>query len=74
MTQADYFDALEVRPILGRGFEPSENTGRNAHPVTVISYQMWKERFRGDPGIIVIKLGVLALLIRRCTTKKGVAF
>jgi len=48
IVSANYFDALGVRPILGRGFEPAENTGRNAHPVVVISYQMWKERFHGD--------------------------
>jgi macrolide transport system ATP-binding/permease protein len=52
IVSANYFDALGVRPILGRGFEPAENTGRNAHPVVVISYQMWKERFHGDPAII----------------------
>jgi predicted permease len=52
IVSANYFDALGVRPILGRGFEPAENFGRNAHPVVVISYQMWKERFRGDPAII----------------------
>src|SRR5580658_1405142 len=52
VVSANYFDALGVRPILGRGFEPAENLGRNAHPVTVISYQMWKERFHGDPAII----------------------
>jgi predicted permease len=52
IVSANYFDALGVRPILGRGFEPAENSGRNAHPVVVISYQMWKERFHGDPAII----------------------
>ncbi len=52
VVSANYFDALGVRPILGRAFEPAENFGRNAHPVTVISYQMWKERFHGDPEII----------------------
>ncbi|HKE22202.1 MAG TPA: ABC transporter permease [Bryobacteraceae bacterium] len=52
VVSANYFDALGVRPILGRGFEPSENVGRNAHPVTVISYQMWRERFGGDPQIV----------------------
>ena len=52
VVSANYFDALGVRPILGRGFEPAEDFGRNAHPVTVISYQMWKERFHGDPAII----------------------
>jgi len=52
VVSANYFDALGVRPALGRGFEPAEDFGRNAHPVTVISYQMWKERFHGDPAII----------------------
>jgi predicted permease len=52
IVSANYFDALGVRPILGRGFEPQENQGRNAHPVVVISYQMWQDRFRGDPAII----------------------
>jgi predicted permease len=52
MVSANYFDAIGVRPLLGRGFEPGEDAGRNAHPVTVISYQMWQDRFRGDPSII----------------------
>lgn len=52
IVSANYFDALGVHPILGRGFEPGEDSGRNAHPVTVISYQMWKDRFNGDPAII----------------------
>jgi predicted permease len=52
VVSANYFDALGVRPILGRGFEPAENLGRNAHPVTVISYQMWQGRFHGDPSVV----------------------
>jgi len=48
----NYFNAIGVRPILGRGFEPGEEVGRNAHPMTVISYQLWKARFNGDPQII----------------------
>jgi predicted permease len=52
VVSSNYFDALGVHPILGRGFEPEEESGRNSHPVTVISYWMWKERFHGDPGII----------------------
>jgi predicted permease len=52
MVSANYFDAIGVRPILGRAFEPGEDTGRNAHPVTVISYQMWQERFHGDPNVV----------------------
>src|SRR5438874_2333618 len=52
IVSANYFDALGVRPILGRGFRPEEGTGRNAHPVTVISYLTWQNRYKGDPEII----------------------
>jgi predicted permease len=52
IVSANYFDALGVKPILGRGFQPEEGEGRNAHPVTVISYQTWKDRYKGDPEII----------------------
>src|SRR6185437_1675055 len=45
IVSANYFDALGIRPILGRGFRPGEDTGHNAHPVTVISYQMWQNTF-----------------------------
>src|SRR6266705_3872432 len=52
IVSANYFDAIGVHPILGRGFEPGEDSGRNAHPVTVISYQLWQGRFKGDPQIV----------------------
>jgi macrolide transport system ATP-binding/permease protein len=52
IVSANYFDAIGVRPILGRGFEPDEDSGRSAHPVTVISYQLWQGRFKGDPQIV----------------------
>jgi hypothetical protein len=37
VVSANYFLALGVRPVLGRGFLPEEDFGRDAHPVTVIS-------------------------------------
>jgi len=52
IVSANYFDAIGVHPILGRGFEPGEDTGRNAHPVAVISYQLWQSRFKGDQQVI----------------------
>ncbi len=52
IVSANYFDALGIKPILGRGFRPEEGTGRNAHPVTVISYRSWKDRYNFDPDII----------------------
>ena len=52
IVSANYFDALGVKPILGRGFRPEEGAGRNAHPVTVIGYKTWKDRYGGDPNIV----------------------
>ncbi|PYQ95686.1 MAG: permease, partial [Acidobacteria bacterium] len=52
MVSANYFDAIGVHPVLGRGFEAGEDIGRNSHPVTVISYQMWQDRFHGDPNVV----------------------
>ncbi len=52
IVSANYFDAIGVHPILGRGFEPGEDVGRNAHPVAVISYQLWKGKYKGDPQIV----------------------
>jgi len=52
VVSANYFDGLGVRPFLGRGFRPEEGVGRNAHPVVVISYKLWKNRFNGDPEIL----------------------
>ena len=52
IVSSNYFAALGVRPFLGRGFDPSEDQGRSAHPVTVISYWLWRERFHSDPNII----------------------
>ena len=52
IVSANYFDAIGVHPILGRGFEPGEDAGSNAHPVVVISYQLWRDRFKSDPQII----------------------
>ncbi|MGH9640790.1 MAG: ADOP family duplicated permease [Terriglobales bacterium] len=52
IVSANYFDAIGVRPILGRGFEPGEDVGSASHPVVVISYQLWRKRFKGDPEIV----------------------
>lgn len=52
VVSANYFDAIGVHPMLGRGFEPGEEVGSDSHPVVVISYQLWRNRFKGDPEII----------------------
>ena len=52
IVSANYFDAIGVHPILGRGFLPGEDQGQSAHPVAVISSQLWQGRFHGDRQII----------------------
>jgi len=52
IVSANYFDAIGVHPILGRGFLPGEDVGSAAHSVAVISYQLWQGRFKGDPEIV----------------------
>lgn len=52
IVSANYFDVTGVHPILGRGFEPGEDVGSDSHPVVVISYQLWRNRYKGDRDII----------------------
>jgi predicted permease len=52
IVSANYFDAIGVHPALGRGFLPGEDQGQSAHPVVVISYQLWQGRFDGDRQIV----------------------
>src|SRR6201987_2350855 len=52
MCSANYFDVLGVRPMLGRGFLPAEDTKAGSSPVAVISYRLWQTRYGGDPNIV----------------------
>jgi predicted permease len=52
IVSANYFDAIGVRPMLGRGFEAGDDVGSDSHPVVVISYQLWRNRFKSDREII----------------------
>ena len=48
---ANLTDTLGVAPILGRWFADAETAGRG-QPVAVISEQLFRERFGGDPSLI----------------------
>jgi predicted permease len=52
LVTGNFFDALDVRPVLGRGFLPEEDKIPNAHPVVVFSHNFWQRRFAGDPSIV----------------------
>ncbi len=47
----NYFRLLGVKPALGRDFSPEDDGGRIGY-VTIISHELWRQRFGGDPGII----------------------
>jgi predicted permease len=51
MVSAVMFNALGVKPILGRTFT-SEEDRRGAAPVVVLTSSLWKTRFGGDPNVI----------------------
>jgi len=51
-VSANYFDALSVHPILGRGFLPVEGTKPGGAPVVVISYRLWQTYFGGESSIV----------------------
>src|SRR5689334_5942216 len=50
-ASADFFDALQVRPLLGRTFTREEETPGRGN-VAVIGYTMWQDRYAGDPKIV----------------------
>lgn len=52
LASANYFDSLGVRPVLGRGFLPAEDTQPGGAPVVVISHQLWQTHFGADPSVI----------------------
>ncbi len=50
-TTAGIFDMLQVRPILGRGFLPSDDQP-GAAPVLLLSNGVWKDRYSSSPSVI----------------------
>jgi predicted permease len=48
----NYFDALGVRPYLGRFFHSSDEHGPNSAPDVVLSYAYWHSHFHDDRGVV----------------------
>jgi predicted permease len=46
------FTALGVQAALGRTLLPTDGEHAGAEPVAVLSFDYWKNRFGGDPGIV----------------------
>ncbi len=52
VVSANYFDVLEVKPILGRTFLPNEDKTPGANTVVVLSHSFWQRRMGADPNIV----------------------
>jgi predicted permease len=52
MTSGNYFDALGLRPYLGRFFHASDEKGVNSAPYVVLSYAYWRSHFDEDRGVV----------------------
>jgi len=50
-VDGDFFEALGVAPMLGRGFT-AEEAKPGAPNVVVLSYNLWKRAFASDPNIV----------------------
>ena len=49
---ANYFDLLGVQPQLGRLIRAEDDHGPNSAPYVVLSDQLWRTAFNGDPRVI----------------------
>lgn len=52
VVTANYFTALGIRPVVGRGFLPDEEQGQGAHPVALISHNLWQRGFGGGAEVL----------------------
>lgn len=52
IVSAGYFPMLGVSAALGRTFLPTEDDVPDSDTVAVISAQLWRDRFGGDPNVL----------------------
>ena len=52
LASGNYFDALGVRPLLGRLYHASDEHGVASAPYVVLSYDYWHSRFHDDPHVV----------------------
>jgi predicted permease len=55
-VSGNYFTVLGVTAALGRLFTEDDNRTPGAHPVAVLSYDLWRNQYASDPGILGAKI------------------
>jgi predicted permease len=51
-VSGNFFDVLGTAPLLGRTFSAEEGAVPASAMTVVISYELWKRRFGGDPSVV----------------------
>jgi len=52
LVSGTYFNVLGVGTAVGRAFTPEDDRVPNGHPLAMLSYDFWKQRFGGDSQIV----------------------
>ncbi|HEX8764094.1 MAG TPA: ABC transporter permease, partial [Candidatus Acidoferrum sp.] len=52
LVSGTYFSVLGVKTILGRAFTPEDDRVPLGHPLVMLTYDYWRQRFGGDPEIV----------------------
>jgi predicted permease len=52
LVSGTYFSVLGIGTVLGRAIGPEDDRVPDGHPVVVLGYDYWKQRFGGDPQIV----------------------
>ena len=52
LVSGTYFSVLGVNAVLGRAFTPEDDRVPLGHPLVMLTYDYWRQRFAGDPRIV----------------------
>ncbi len=52
LATANYFSVVQPRFVLGRGFDAERDDTAGSPLVVVLSHDLWRRQFGGDPGIV----------------------
>ncbi len=55
-VSGNYFDVLGIPSAIGRLFTPQDNVTEGAHPLAVLSWDLWRRRFAGSASVLGRKI------------------
>jgi predicted permease len=52
LVSGTYFDVLGVTTAIGRPFTPDDDKSKDGHPLVILSYNYWRDKFGSKPDVI----------------------